>query len=377
MSPGLAQIFSQHLAAYRTQHLLDGRRASVCQHILQCRTEAMGGIELACDSCSHAQPHYFACRDRHCPLCQQQASAQWARAQQQAVLPTHYYHLVFTLPSALNGWVQLHPELIYSSLFAAAWSCLKTFGQDPKRLQGAMGMTAVLHTWGQTLTQHVHLHCLVPGGALTSAGEWNPAKSNYLFPVRALSRHFRGGMVSRLRAMLKSKELDRVTDPKQADELLNSLMECKWVVFSRPCEKATSQVVNYLARYSHRTAISNHRILALDEETVSFRYKDYQDRERQKVMTLSHTEFIRRFLLHVLPKGLMRIRHYGFMANCCRQRKLSEVRRAIAADQARPAPPAEPTGLPGWADKPISCPACTTGKLRIIGEIPRPRPGSG
>ena len=377
MSPGLQQVFAQHLPAYREQHPLDGRRSSVCQHIQQCRTEAMGGVELACDRCTHAQPHYFACRDRHCPLCQQQASAQWAQSQQQALLPTHYYHLVFTLPSALNGWVQLHPEQIYRAMFAAAWSCLKEFGQDPKRLCGTMGMTAVLHTWGQTLTQHVHLHCLVPGGAFTSAGEWNAAKSNYLFPVRALSRHFRGGMVSRLRAMLKAKQLSRISADRAADELLDSLMASPWVVFSRPCEQATGQVVNYLARYSHRTAISNHRILAMDEETVSFRYKDYQDRERQKVMTLSHTEFIRRFLLHVLPKGLMRIRHYGFLANCCWQRKLPQIRQAIAADQARPKPQAVPAALPGWADKTIPCPVCNQGKMHIIGEIPRPRPGGG
>lgn len=377
MSPGLQQVLAQHLPAYSEQHPLDGRRASVCQHIQQCRTEAMGGVELACDRCPYAQPHYFACRDRHCPLCQQQASAQWAQAQQQTLLPTHYYHLVFTLPSVLNGWVQLHPQQIYNALFAAAWCCLKDFGQDPKRLHGELGMTAVLHTWGQTLTQHVHLHCLVPGGALTSAGEWSRAKSNYLFPVRALSRHFRGGMVSRLRAMLKAKELYRISADQAASELLDRLMASDWVVFSRSCERGTRQVVNYLARYSHRTAISNHRILALDADTVSFRYKDYQDRERQKVMTLSHTEFIRRFLLHVLPKGLMRIRHYGFLANCCRQRKLPQIRQAIEADQVIPGHKSEPAALTGWADKTFPCPACSKGKMHIIGEIPRPYPGGG
>ena len=303
MSLGLQQVLAAHLPHYCSQHPLDGRRRRVCQHIQQCRTAAMGGLQLACDRCVHTQPRYFSCRDRHCPQCQQRASRHWAETQQQAVLPTAYYHLVFTLPDSLNGWVQLHPATLYRSLFAAVWHTLKTFAADPKRLGGQLGMTAVLHTWGQTLTRHVHLHCLVPGGVLTGQGHWKAAKSTYLFPVWALSRHFRGNLVSRLRHRFEAGELYRVT-ATDADDRLDELMHKEWVVFSRPCETATRQVVNYLARYSHRTAISNQRILAMDEETVSFSYKDYGDGDRQKVMHLSHPEFIRRFLLHVLPQGL-------------------------------------------------------------------------
>lgn len=244
------------------------------------------------------------------------------------MLSVAYHHLVFTLPDTLNGWVQLHPDLLYRALFASVWATLKCFGEDPKRLGRQLGMTAVLHTWGQTLSQHVHLHCLVPGGVLTGQGHWKAAKSTYLFPVRALSRHFRGNLVSRLRHRFEAGELYRVT-AADADVRLDELMHKEWVVFSRPCETATRQVVNYLARYSRRTAISNQRILAMDEETVSFRYKDYGDGDRQKVMHLDHGEFIRRFLLHVLPKGLMRIRHFGYLANCCRAKRLTQIQAAI------------------------------------------------
>lgn len=188
MSLGLQQVLAQHLPHYGSQHPLDARRLRVCEHIQQCRTAALGGLQLACSHCDYDRPHYFSCRDRHCPQCQQRASEQWADRQQQAVLPTPYYHLVFTLPSALNGWIQLHPEVLYRTLFAAAWHTLKTFAADPKRLGGQLGMTAMLHTWGQTLTQHVHLHCLVPGGAFTEQGSWKATKSHYLFPVRALSQ---------------------------------------------------------------------------------------------------------------------------------------------------------------------------------------------
>ncbi|WP_234422166.1 IS91 family transposase [Sedimenticola thiotaurini] len=391
MSLGLQQVLAAHLPHYCARHRLDSRRLRVCDHIRQCRTEALGGYRLACDRCAHDQTHYYSCRDRHCPQCQQRASRQWAEAQQQAVLPVAYHHLVFTLPDTLNGWAQLHPDVLYRALFASVWATLKRFGEDPRRLGGQLGMTAVLavpahpaptalvhpctsHTWGQTLTQHVHLHCLVPGGVLTDQGQWKAAKSHYLFPVRALSRYFRGHLVHRLRRLFESGELYRVT-AADADARLDELMHKEWVVFSRPCEQATRSVVNYLARYSHRTAISNRRILAMDEETVSFRYKDYGDDEKPKVMQLDHAEFIRRFLLHVLPKGLMRIRHYGYLANCCRARRLPQIRTAITRAEATEAEPdkAINRSTPEVAAWP--CPVCQGGRLRVVMELPPRRPG--
>jgi len=366
-SATLQGILQQHLADYGQTHPLDARRQAVCRHVTDCRTAALGGLQLQCDHCSDAPVHYFSCRDRHCPQCQQQASVQWRDKQQQHLLPVTYFHLVFTLPDTLNGWTQLHPEVIYRQLFRAVWGTLKAFGADPKRLGGELGMTAILHTWGQNLSQHLHLHCLVPGGALTESGGWKLARSSYLFPVRALSRRFRGVMVSQLRQAVQDGELPRVTHPGEPGRTLDRLMQQDWVVYSRPGLSEPAQVLDYLARYTHRTAISNARLLSMADGRVRFRYKDYRDDDKQKVMQLQAGEFIRRFLLHVLPKGLMRIRHYGFLANACRRRKLQTIRAALTSPQA----PAEkvaqeeaPSHFEGYP-----CPRCHQGVLRIITEL--------
>ena len=344
---------------------LDVQRQRVCSHLLACRTEAMGGMVLRCADCDHQQPHYFACRDRHCPQCQGRAMRQWAERQQGHILPVRYYHVVFTLPHRLNGWVQLHPEVIHRLLFQSAWQTMRTFGRDPKRLGGEMGMSAVLHTWGQNLSQHVHLHCLVPGGALADDGSWRSARSNYLFPVRALSRYFRGYMVSALRGAANAGELHRVTRPGEVDDQLNALMATEWVVYSKDCLEHTASVVDYLARYTRRIAISNARILAVDEDHVTLRYKDYRDRDRHKQLVLAGEEFVRRFLLHVLPKGLMRVRHYGFLANRCRRRRLAQIRRALAGaddDAAKESAPSD-------GEATYRCPHCHTPTLRVIAAI--------
>jgi len=286
---------------------LDSHRRRICGHLQACRTPALGGRQLQCDACASEQRWYFGCRDRHCPQCQGRATRQWADRQQGHLLPVRYYHLVFTLPHTLNGWVQLHPELLYRLLFEAVWGTLQAFGQDPKRLGGELGMTAVLHTWGQNLSRHVHLHCLVPGGALRSDGQWRATTGNYLFPVRALSRHFRGRLVGLLRQAATRGALSRVTRPGEVDAVLAALMATDWVVYTKHCLNHTGTVVAYLARYTHRIAITNARLLAVDEQQVTFRYRDYRDDNRHKTLCLDGAEFVRRFLLHVLPKGLMRI----------------------------------------------------------------------
>jgi hypothetical protein len=231
------------------------------------------------------------------------------------VLPVNYHHLVFTLPHDLDGWVEVHPKEVYDLLFETVWATLSAFGANPKRLDGQLGMTAMLHTWGQTLVRHVHLHCLVPGGALSAGGDWHPAKSTYLFPVRALSRHFRGGFVRRLRRAWEGGALPRVRDRFEVERVLKALMGADWVVYSKPCLSRTETVVDYLGRYSHRIALSDSRLLAFDGESVELSYKDYREGERRKVMTLSGEELIRRFLLHVLPKGFMR--STGLCGECC------------------------------------------------------------
>ena len=356
----LQGILHQHLHDYTQDHALDSQRLKVCRHLLTCHTPAMGGIEYQCDHCDNQVPLYHSCRDRHCPQCQQHASRRWCEHQQQAVLPVTYYHLVFTLPHELNGWVQLHPEVIYALLFKSVWKTLKAFGADTKRLNGKLGMTAVLHTWGQNLSQHVHLHCLIPGGALGDDKYWHPAKSTYLFPVKALSRHYRGNLVSALRRCVKKGKLNRVTRPDEVDTLLDQLMQKDWVVYSKHCLNRTDSIISYLARYTHRIAISNQRLIDMDQDRVRFSYRDYRDNQ-SKVMALDYPEFIRRFLMHVLPKGLMRIRHYGLLANRCRHRSLTIIRNLLAT----------PTSLESVSEKPDStnestsypCPKCRQGKL--------------
>uniref|UniRef100_UPI00359414AB IS91 family transposase n=1 Tax=Thiocapsa sp. TaxID=2024551 RepID=UPI00359414AB len=326
----LQAVMAACLRGYAQDHPLSPREWQVCQHILECRTAALGGFALACDQCGETPLLYHACRDRHCPRCQRRACDDWCERQRAAVLPVTYHHLVFTLPDTLNGWVEVHPEVIYGLLFETVWATLSTFGADPKRLNGQLGMTAMLHTWGQTLVRHVHLHCLVPGGAFGTDATWHPAKSTYLFPVRALSRHFRGGVVSRLRRAGKAGRLARIA-PQEVDRVLGALMQSQWVVYSKPCLARTETVIDYLGRYSHRIALSDSRLLDFDEDhaTVDVRYKDYRDDNRNTVMTLSGEELIRRFLLHVLPKGFMRVRHFGFLANRCRARALALIRTAL------------------------------------------------
>lgn len=337
------------------------RQAQVCAHLQACRTPAMGGWLLQCDRCQALQPHYFACRDRHCPHCQQQAANRWREQQRQAVLPVTYYHVVFTLPHGLNSWVQLHPALLYNLWFKTVWATLQAFAANPRYLGGELGMTAVLHTWGQTLTQHVHLHCLIPGGACTAAGQWRAARSNYLFPVRALSRRVRGRMVSALRLAWQRGQLHRVTRPGEVATLLDLLMQTEWVVYSKHCVSHTETVVAYLARYTHRIAITEPRLLAMDDDSVTFRYRDYRDNGKHQRMRLAGAEFVRRFLLHVLPKGFMRIRHFGFLANRCRAAKLKQIRMALGQATERDAAPAS---ISKSAFDGYPCPRCRQGVAR-------------
>jgi len=358
----LQGILQQHLGDYGQSHKLDGNRLKVCDHLLACHTEALGGLQYQCDHCEQEVPLYHSCRDRHCPQCQNRASQQWRDKQQRAVLPVTYYHLVFTLPHELNGWVQLHPEVIYGLLFKVVWKTLKAFGADKKRLNGKLGMTAVLHTWGQTLSQHVHLHCLIPGGVLSGGKHWHAAKSNYLFPVKALSRHYRGNMVSALRSCAKQGKLSRITNPDEVDNVLNRLMQKDWVVYSKHCLNRTDSIIGYLARYTHRIAISNQRIIDINQDEIRFRYKDYRD-DQNKVMALQVSEFIRRFLLHVLPKGLMRIRHYGILANRCRQASIEIIRKILAA-------PTVDNQASTISESPTyPCPKCRKGQLIFKAKI--------
>jgi hypothetical protein len=363
----LQAVMSRCLDDYRDTHPLSHRQRQVCHHVLRCRTAALGGFALQCDQCHDPVQLYHACRDRHCPRCQRRASAAWCERERATVLPVTYHHLVFTLPHALNGWVAVHPRELYGLVFESVWATLSAFGADPKRLGGQLGMTAVLHTWGQALTRHVHLHCLLPGGALGANGQWRSARSTYLFPVRALSRHFRGGFVSRLRQAIERGQLDGL-DPAEIDPMLDALMCTDWNVYSKPCLGHTETVVDYLGRYTHRIGLSDQRLRLLDDGQVGLDYKDYRDGGAHKTLTLSGEELIRRFLLHVLPKGLMRVRHFGFLANRCRAQRLGAIRQAIvdAVQTVKAMSEALATSTPfdGYP-----CPTCRKGRLRIVAEF--------
>ena len=372
-----AQVLERFLPDYRASHQLSPQQAKVLNSIDCCRTSVLGGQYLVCDHCGYSQERFHSCRNRHCPQCQKMASAEWLERRREDILPVPYYHLVFTLPHALNGWVQLHPEVIYSLLFKAVSTTLKQFGRDPKRLNGEVGMTLVLHTWGQNLSQHVHLHCLIPGGALAEGGEgWHAARSTYLFPVKALSRYYRGHMVRLLRQAWNRQLLNRIDQPAQIDDTLDYVMKQPWVVFAKPTSQHTDQVLTYLSRYTYRIAISDHRLVSIDERQVFFRWKNYRTGAQQQTMSLTGVEFVRRWLLHVLPHGLMRIRHYGFLANCHRRVKLAQIRNClshctatISSESFETSPRMSP-GVPEASN----CPKCSEVSFKVVCEIdPRRR----
>lgn len=370
----LQSVLGRSLRRYCQGHSLNPRQWQVCHHILACRTEALGEMRLRCDQCGEEQRIYHACRDRHCPRCQRQTSQRWCDRQRRNTLDVAYYHVVFTLPALVNPWAEIHPEVIYDQLLKSAWATLSTFAADPKRLGGQLGATLVLHTWGQTLTRHLHVHCLVPGGALTEQGTWQAARGNYLFPVRALSRYFRGHFVARLRKRDARGELSRLEGPAELQRGLDALMETDWVIYTKRCLQHTETVIDYLGRYSHRIAMSDSRLLDHRDGRVRLRYRDYRDDAREKILHLSGEELIRRFLLHVLPKGFMRIRHCGFLANRCREAKLAQIRRAIGqADQAfhEGEPSEEQTALDRYR-----CPRCGVGRLIIVAFVAVPKPAA-
>ena len=231
----LQGIMQQHLLSYSRTHPLSPRQWQVCSHIQDCRTARMGTLDLACDHCDYRQVLHPSCRDRHCPQCQYDKGRQWSEKQASYLLPVTYHHVVFTLPHELNAWISLHPKRIINLFFRSVWSTLQSFAQNTKHLGGQLGITAVLHTWGENLSRHVHIHCLIPGGAINESGDWIEARSNYLFPVRALSKRFRGCMVSGLREAYKDGALSRITEPDQIDKTLDTLMSKSWAIYSKPC----------------------------------------------------------------------------------------------------------------------------------------------
>jgi len=364
-SADMTQVVQTFLPAYRQRYRLTPAQASVCQSIVQCQTENLGGESSQCTACGYEQQLYHSCGNRHCPRCKQKASEQWENKQLDALLPVRYYHLVFTLPHEFNAWCQLHPKEIYALFFKAIWQTLSLFSTSHKRLRGQLGVTCVLHTWGQNLQQHVHIHCIIPGLALKDGHKTiETTQSDYLYPVNALKKVFRGKMVSSLRSVYQQGKLFRITRDNEVNTVLDKVMSKKWSIYIKPYLEHPESVVKYLSRYTYRIAISNTRIINVDQQSVSFHWKDYADHNRKKIMTLEGVEFLRRFLMHVLPSGFMRIRHFGFLANCIRQVRVPLLRQLLKITGsvtriAKVIKPCEPEKLT------CLCPACHQGKMLI------------
>jgi hypothetical protein len=381
----LADIIRQHGDAYRAQHesSLSSTQRRVMQAIAACRTAALGGHVEACDDCGHQRISYNSCRNRHCPKCQSLARAQWIEDRKAELLPVPYFHVVFTLPEEIAAIAYQNKAVVYNLLFAATADTLRTIAADPKHLGAELGFFAVLHTWGQTLVHHPHLHCVVPGGGLSADGErWVPCRPGFFLPVRVLSRFFRRRFLQLLEQAFDRGELELFSALEQLREreafhrYLEPLRQKEWIVYSKAPFAGPEQVLDYVGRYTHRVAISNNRLLDIEDGHVTFRWKDYRNGDAQKTMTLTAEEFIRRFLLHVLPPGLQRIRYYGFLGNRYREEKLAQCRSLLQvngttpekADAEAPADYRERyEALTGVSLQ--SCPVCRRGRMMIIEQL--------
>jgi predicted RNA-binding Zn-ribbon protein involved in translation (DUF1610 family) len=336
----VADIFRTHGPDWRNAqrgHLSLGQ-LKVMSAIEQCRSAALGGHVLRCNGCGYDQIAYNSCRNRHCPKCQASAARRWLDARQADLLPVEYYHVVFTLPAPISAIAYYNKATIYSLLFDMAAETLTTIAADPKHLGASIGATLVLHTWGSALTHHPHVHGIIPGGGLSPDGErWVACRSGFFLPVRVLSRHFRRRFLEELQNAHRTGRLQffgeyaALADAKAFTEWLAPLRKCEWVVYAKRPFAGPGAVLAYLSRYTHRVAISNSRLISLDEGGVTFRWKDYRSkgRTRLKTMTLDALEFMRRFLLHVLPSGFHRIRHYGLLANGARTASLALARELL------------------------------------------------
>ena len=361
----VADIFRAHGPAWRTTnagHVSLGQ-LKVMSAIESCRTAALGGHVAACEKCGHSHIAYNSCRNRHCPKCQGAAAKDWLAARQAELLPVEYYHVVFTLPAPIADIAYQNKAAVYAILFKAAAETLITIAADPKHLGARIGMTAVLHTWGSALTHHPHVHCVVPGGGISLDGErWISCRPGFFLPVRVLSRLFRRLFLERLAAAHEAGRLHffgehrHLADDRNFAGHLRPLRKIEWVVYAKRPFAGPEAVLAYLSRYTHRVAISNSRLLTLDGKKVTFKWKDTraQGRERYKTMALPIPEFIRRFLIHVLPQGFHRIRHYGLFANSARADNLALARQLLAVPppETRTDDDAEPSALA------LPCPHC-------------------
>ena len=378
----VADVFRRYGDEYRQQHAgsLSRDQLQVMTAIERCRTATLGGHVEQCDQCHHQRIAHNSCRNRHCPKCQSLARAEWIEDRQAELLNTQYFHVVFTVPDEIAAIGYQNKEAVYDILIRATSETLRTIAADPKHLGAEIGFFAVLHTWGQNLMFHPHLHCVVPGGGLSPDGtHWIPCREGFFLSVRVLSRLFRRLFLEYLEEAFNAGQLQFFSTLKELQE--DSAFRCyldrartrEWVVYAKKPFAGPEQVLDYVGRYTHRVAISNNRILNIDGGQVQFHYKDYRDGGQQKTMTLSADEFIRRFLLHVLPEGFHRIRYYGFLGNRYRKEKLEQCRQLLGMAEATAIEKSDQdyrdryeavTGSSLWA-----CPVCKQGRMIVVGII--------
>lgn len=362
----LAHIVQHHLSRFIKKYPQSTHHLKTLNAIADCRTAALGGHKSVCNSC-HAEKYFYnSCRNRHCPKCQAVNRERWIIQREAELLPVPYFHVVFTIPHELNELTRKHPSVVYNALFKAAWQTIKTLSADPKYLGAKTGMTAVLHTWGQQLWLHPHLHCIIPAGGITPQGKWKNTrlKGKYLFPQKAMAKLFRAKFTAALRAHAKIPQ-----------NVAKAIYSKDWIVYAKKPFSSPKTVVEYLGRYTHKVAISNHRFTEVTQDKITFKYKDYRHQNKAKQMSVSPNEFLNRYCQHILPHGYVRMRHYGILAS---KNKAKELNMAKSYFNQKPWEKVRLTWLQVALDKlgldPTKCVKCKTGTLKLA-EVINPERG--
>jgi len=377
----VADIFRQHGPEYRQTHLLPLQHLRVMRAVEVCRTAELGGHKEQCEECGHIEISYNSCRNRHCPKCQTLRKENWIKDRGQDLLPVEYFHVVFTVPSELNPLFIMNPRVMCNLLFRSASETLLELADNPKHLGARIGFMVILHTWGQNLMEHPHVHCVVTGGGLSSDNRWVPCRKGFFIPVRVMSSLFRGKFLDHLKKSFDDEDLifpggiAHLKDPRIFEVFRRQFYHKKWVVYCKPPFDGAEGVLQYFGRYTHRIAISNNRILTLQDGEVSFRWRDYSDGDRQKTMTVTAHEFIRRFLLHVLPHRYVRIRHFGLLSNRNRKDDISLCRMLL--DSGKTATK-EKDKQETWQEQLLricgidvtTCPVCKKGRMLTVELLP-------
>ncbi len=378
----VADILRRYGSDYRQSHSLPLRHLRAMHAVEICRTAALGGHRDKCEDCGHVEISYNSCRNRHCPKCQTLKKEQWIEAREQDLLPIQYFHVVFTIPSELNPVVIMNQKVMYDLLFHSVSETLVELSNNPKHLGARIGFIGILHTWGQNLMDHPHIHCVVTGGGLSSCGDnWVSCRKGFFIPVRVMSALFQGKFLDHLRTIFESGDLifpggiSHLGQPHAFEMFRRRLYHKKWIVYCKPPFDGVNGVLQYLGRYTHRIAISNNRIIEAENDNVSFWWRDYADGDKQKVMTLQADEFIRRFLLHVLPNRYVRIRHFGLLANRKRKDNISACREFLGNHKTVTKEKDKPET---WQEQLLricgidvtTCPVCKKGKMIRIEVLP-------